>query len=76
MGCQDVGALRSTSEVSWIGSEAALWAEWLERFEKLCHYEDHRIREVGRVAKSYVAKRHERALREEQQEAIYGWAQE
>jgi len=57
---------------SFGGSEAAVWSEWIERFEPLCRHDDGDIRAVGDAGKRQSTANRDRALAEERQEAIYG----
>jgi hypothetical protein len=58
--------------VEWIGSESRMWSSWVERFDKLCSYEDEGIRKVGKAGKAYASRNWEQALERERKEAIYG----
>jgi hypothetical protein len=56
----------------WSGDESALWAEWVEKFDRLCLHEDACIRKVGEVGRAKAAASRDRALEQERLEAIYG----
>ena len=57
---------------SFWGSEAAVWSEWIERFELLCEDDDDDIRAIGESGRRQSAANRDRALAEERHEAIYG----
>jgi len=57
---------------SFWGSEAAVWSEWIERFEPLRKHDDGDIRAVGEAGKRQSTANRNRALAEERHEAIYG----
>jgi len=57
---------------SFWGSGAAVWSEWIERFEPLCKHDDGDIRAVGEAGKRQSTANRNRALAEERHEAIYG----
>lgn len=57
---------------SFFGSEAAVWSEWIERFELLCKYDDRDIQAVGEAGKRQSTANRNRALVEERHKAIYG----
>jgi hypothetical protein len=59
-------------ELAWVGKESDLWADWIERFDRLCSHEDERIRKVGEAGRVAVEERRDRALKQERNEAIYG----
>lgn len=54
------------------GSEAAVWSEWLERFERLCEHHESDVRAIGEAGKAQVSALRDRALEQERKEAIYG----
>lgn len=58
--------------LTWDGDESIMWAEWIKRFDHLCSNEDDRIRQVGVVGKAHAKNAYERALKQEQNELIYG----
>lgn len=58
--------------ISWSGKESAMWAEWVERFDRLYSHEDERIRKVGEVGRASARASQEFALRQERDDAIYG----
>lgn len=59
--------------VEW-GPESQRWADWVQRFERLCEHEDVRIREIGRVGRQQAEAMLKKALKREHDEAVYGWA--
>jgi len=59
-------------ELAWVGKESDRWADWIERFDRLCSHEDERIRKVGEVGRATVEERRDHALKQERNEAIYG----
>lgn len=58
--------------ISFGESEAAVWFEWVERFDRLCQDDDDDIRAIGEAGKAQTSARRDRALRQERKEAIYG----
>ena len=54
------------------GQGSAMWAEWVERFDRLCSHEDEQIRKVGEAGKARAEAFRDRALEQERNEAIYG----
>jgi hypothetical protein len=57
---------------AFFGAESTRWAEWVERFDRLCALEDESLKEIGRVGKGIAQKHREQALLEERHEAVYG----
>lgn len=57
---------------SWWGSEAAMWGEWVEKFEVLCSHEDERIQTVGVIGRDQARARQDNALQRERNEAVFG----
>ena len=58
--------------ITWTGSEAAMWKDWIERFDQLRLHEDERIRQIGIAGKEISNSRMQRAQERERREAIYG----
>ena len=59
-------------ELAWVGNESDLWADWIERLDRLCSHEDERIRKVGEAGRARAEELRDRALKQERNEAIYG----
>ncbi len=58
--------------ITWTGSEAAMWQEWVERFEPLCSHADESIRQIGIAGRNWAQLAMERARERERREAVYG----
>lgn len=55
------------------GNESARWAEWVDRWSRLLDHQDERLRRVAEIGRSQAQRSMEAALREERQEAVYGF---
>lgn len=76
-----LGAGRSPEEIvdgaygqwwSWTGNVSDMWAEWAQCFGALVGHDDPRIREIGQIGRTRGRLQEERALVQEQEEAIHG----
>ncbi|MBI4769313.1 MAG: hypothetical protein HY784_02590 [Chloroflexi bacterium] len=65
-------AIRPQGVITWRGPESTMWAEWQERFERLCASDDERLRRIGEAGKAQISQEIERARARERHEAIYG----
>lgn len=59
----------------WSGSEAKMWGDWVDRFDKLCKDEDERIKKLGEVGRAQAQISYQRAFAREKNEEIYGRGQ-
>jgi hypothetical protein len=57
---------------SWVGEESTMWSGWIEQFVRLESHADSRIREIGRIGVEAATEQRDRALRNEQHEAVHG----
>ena len=58
--------------IRWNGNESDMWADWVERFDRLCSHEDERVRRIGELGKANAKASREEALKRERKEAVYG----
>ena len=71
-GTEEISDAVYPHSMSWWGEESAMWAEWMERFDRLRSHEDERIQKVGELGTAKVETSRDKALSGERQEAIYG----
>jgi hypothetical protein len=57
---------------SWGGRESNMWAEWVEKFNKLLSNSDSRIRKVGEIGLQHAKSNMKTALEQEYKEDVYG----
>jgi len=69
---EEVAQASFGSGLSWWGNESDMWNGWIKELEALASHEDLRIQEVGRIGRDYATSMRNRALQEEQEEAIHG----
>jgi len=57
---------------SWSGNISEMWKKWVVLFSILCENEDRQIQKIGEIGKASAKAELDRAIEEENREAVYG----
>jgi len=60
-------------KLDWFsGNESEMWDDWIKTFEPYLQHDDEKIRDVAKISIENARLARDKALREEQQEAVFG----
>ena len=69
---EDIASAARGYSWSWSGNISEMWKKWTLFFKMLCEISDHQIQQIGEIGKACVKIELDKALEEENREAIYG----
>jgi hypothetical protein len=70
---EDVARATESGGREWVNEESEMRKEWMAAFELLTQHSDPRVRSIGEKGLRSERHEYERALREERNEAVFGW---
>ena len=69
---REVAGATYTGEMSWSGSESAMWNTWAEQFGALLAHENAGVRAAAELGQAYAQQQRQSAAEEERHEDVYG----